>query len=410
MSNADDGEFIKPTMIMFITTVGAGACDYIYQIAMGRSLGVESYSELTALLSILMMVSIPPMAIQIVLARYIARLKTEGRDGEASWMVRRAFAIVLIVALVCAAAVMLMIPLIEYYLAISSFEVICILSCAVALRVVLPAGMGVAQGVEEYWSLGLQQMMGAVVKVVSAVALVLLGFQVGGALCAVLLGSLVSVLIALVPSHQVWKSPPVRLTKEGVWMYAVPSMIGVLAIGVMTNVDILAARIYLDNYEAGLFSAASMLSKVVLFLPSAISAVMLPKLAKAMAKGTSKRDVTIKSFGLAILLCSSAALAFFFIPDDILGLFYGEQYVDAADTLKIMGFAMMFYSLANLFNTYAMGAERYLIIWILGVFTIIQVILIGLFTTTADQLAMIMLVSSLCICATSALYLMTVNR
>ena len=65
-------------------------------------------------------------------------------------------------------------------------------------------------------------------------------------------------------------------------------LVGSLAFASLTNVDILLAAYFLPE-TAGVYAAAALVGKVVLFLPSALVTVLLPKAASRAAAGLTQR-------------------------------------------------------------------------------------------------------------------------
>jgi len=388
--------------VMFIATMVSGGSDYLFQIVMGRSLGADAYSELAAVLSILYIVSIPALSVQNIMTRYVSKFHAEGRDGQISWLMRRSLVWVAAFSFLASGAILAMSGALNQALALSSFMVVLLLCMSLFFRMLNPVAAGPLQGLQRFHEFGGQLSAQALVKLGAGWLLVLLGFGIGGALWGVALGAMASTVIPLVMmrDHLVQKGDPFPLA--GLWRYSVPAMAGVLAITILTNVDVVLARFFFDGVSAGLYAASSNLAKVILFLPGAVSYVMLPKVSDAHTKGDDVWPIVLKAFGFNILLSMGMVLAYLLLADPLIGLLYGAEYAGASIYLSILALAMSLFGMANLFMILGLSMDSFGYIWILASFTVVQLVLFMLFHSELMQLAWAMLVIGMGICLSSA--------
>src|SRR6185312_10178444 len=61
----------------------------------------------------------------------------------------------------------------------------------------------------------------------------------------------------------------------------VTASLAFVAFAVISNLDILLAKLYLSSEEVGIYAALSTIGKVVMFLPGAVAVVMVPNAARA---------------------------------------------------------------------------------------------------------------------------------
>jgi hypothetical protein len=111
-----------PVAMIFIATMVGGGCDYLFQIFMGRQLGLSSYSELNAMLSLFYMVTVPSATIGTFMIRYTSKFKAEGRDGEIAWLMKRWLLISIALGLVLELAIFLLGPFISQFISLSSMS------------------------------------------------------------------------------------------------------------------------------------------------------------------------------------------------------------------------------------------------------------------------------------------------
>jgi O-antigen/teichoic acid export membrane protein len=99
------------------------------------------------------------------------------------------------------------------------------------------------------------------------------------------------------------------------------------------------------------------------------------------------------------------AFIYLIFPQQILQFLYGQQYIEAANALSILGFAMTFFALSGLIVNYglAVGSKRFIAVY--SMFVVLEVSLIVLFHDSATQIALNMLVTSLLLAFTSWLFM-----
>ena len=382
---------------MFAATLIGGGCDYIFQIFMGRSLGPESYSELNALLSIFYIISVPTQTIGTFLARYTSKFKAEGKDGEISWTLRKTLLYAMVLAILIAVFLLLATPYLSRFISLSSTLPLIILVVGVLIVMAAPVGYGPTQGLQRFHLAGAYGISGGVVKLVSGVVLTIAGFGVAGAIGGVVVGSLIAALVGFTSVRDYLRRRPVapdKGEKESMRSYVLTVTAGILGWSIMINVDIFLARQYLPPYEAGLYSVASVLGKVIFFLSGGVCSVLLPKIADYQARRKSTystmRIMALLTLGLGMII----ALAYMIFPAPILNFLYGTVYADAATALSIVGFAMVFFGVAGLFLNYGLAIASRVYIAIFSVFTALQIALIVLFHSSPTEIALDLLVTS----------------
>ena len=390
---------------MFLATIVAGGSDYLFQIVMGRSLGTDSYSELAAILSILYIMTIPALAIQNVMTRYVSKFRAEGKDSQISWMMRRVLMLVAVFSMLASGALLALGGMLIDALALSSFMVVLLLGVSVFFRMLNPVAAGPLQGLQMFHEFGGQLSAQALVKLGAGWILVLLGFGIGGALWGVALGAVASALIPLVLMRKHLTIKGQAFPMAELWRYSVPAFVGVLAITVLTNMDVVLARYFFDGTSAGLYSASSNLAKIILFLPGAVSYVMLPKVSEANAKGDEAWGIVVRSFGLNVMLSLGIVFLYILLSEPLIHLLYGSEFAGASEYLGLLAISMLLFGVANLFMTLGLSTDAFSYIWVLSGFTVMQISIFLAFHRSPMDLAWAMFVTGLSICLVSS-YLM----
>src|SRR5690242_10099446 len=73
---------VKNSAIVFAGTMAGNVLSYVYHLVMGRLLGPAGYGELSSLLSILYIFTVPLVVTQTVLVKFISGFKAHGTPGQ----------------------------------------------------------------------------------------------------------------------------------------------------------------------------------------------------------------------------------------------------------------------------------------------------------------------------------------
>lgn len=398
-------DIARPTMIMLLATFLTGLFSYLYQIFMGRALGTASYSELASLLSILYILVIPGEMVQSLMTRYTSKFSAQGSHGKVSWLMRRGSLALLIFASSVLVVVTLSGEALRGFLSLSSTDTTVFLAIAIFLYLLLPAATGPLQGLQRFTSLGGQSVGGALVKLLAGVLLVGYGLGVNGALAAVSLGIGFALVISIVLTRDYWLRSGEPTEGREIWMYILPATVAVVCFTLLTNVDVVLVRHYFPEHEAGLYAASSMLAKVILFLPGAVAAVTFPKLSAAHTRSVSTGRL-LRTGSLAVLILASiVAVGYLLLSESVIQFLYGAEFAGAGPSLQILGFAMTFFGLANIFMVYGLATGKYSFVYLIGVISLVEVIMITMFHETIEQVAWILLGTGVAITLLSLLFI-----
>ena len=395
----------RPAMTIFTAAVLGGFLNYLFQSYMGRSLGPDEYSELAAMLSVFYMLIIPSTLIGTTVLFYVSKLKAEGRDGEIAWLMRRNLRLCLLVGLVMAVAMLVLSPFLLQFLDIEGTTLVALLAAGAFLLMLGTPVYSTTQALQRFRRLAAYEVLNPLLKLTVGILLVALGWSVAGAFAAVLIGTVLAFLWLYWGLKDYWGREGKPFATKGMAAYAVPVAVSTISFMVITNIDNLLARGFLEPTDAGLYSACSMLGKIVLWMPLAISTVTFPRFTGAGVKGQSTKPLIHKSILITGAITGAITLFCFLFPEFVLGLTFGDEFLDAADLLPVVILAFSLFGMATMFQRYGLATGKWFFIVIYSSFTVLGVGLILAFHDTAMQIALGMLVTSAGICIASFLYL-----
>ena len=297
----------------------ANIAAYLLHLPASRWLGPEGYGAFAALLSAQLLVAVPSLALQAVVARELVR----GVAPETLRSLGRRVA--LLVALVAALAVVPVSLLLDTSVAATAAAlapgpVLCLLATE----------QGLLQGSERFRALGAVLACAGAGKVIPAVAVLAAGGGVGTALAAGAIGVAAAWLVAarIVAGRGVVGRGGVGRCGVGghgasarVVGPASPGVTAVLAAGqvqlvmmALTSVDLLLARALLSPKDAGRYALGAVAAKAAFWLPQAVGTVLYPRMADPAGHRGAVRSAVGVLLGIGTVVVIGAAVAAPLVP------------------------------------------------------------------------------------------------
>lgn len=319
---------------MLAALVVWNAGNYAFFLIAGRALGPSDYGLVAALLAATLVAAVPAQGLQFATARLVAA--PPGGDAELAHGIyrrcwRRCTGATTVIAPTACAAILTV--------ALLSGRAIPVGPLIVTVALVVPLGflflgLGRLQGEARFTAYSLSFALWGAPRPVALVPLAALGLGIyaalgatGAALAAALVASLWftrSARPAREPTAAEWRA----FTRP-----LLPVVVGLSGLGVLTNLDVIVAKISLGANEAGQFAAAATLAKAVFLVPQAVSFVLLPRVA---ARSAAAQDTgTLMGLGVAVTLVAGGlwSLVTWAIADPLLHITYGDHFTGSAGLL-----------------------------------------------------------------------------
>lgn len=371
---------------MAVATVGSGAFNYAYQVFVGRALGPEQYGVFGALFALFYLVNVLGRGIRFSASRFAAEFDARGPTVAAFYrglLVRTVlFSVLVFLALAVAS------PAVGDFLGVDSAWLVLLAVASVPVGLTLTANQGAMQGLQWFEPLGGYKVLLAVVKLALGVALVVLGFGVYGAFGAVVLATFL-VLVAStlhvrfrLPRRGALTSP---IEYGRAYRYVPPAVLAAFCLTVPGTVDVIVAQHFHAGPQAGLYTAVTVLGKILVFLPLGVCAAMFPKVSNGHAKADDDRlrGLLRRALLYAGAIAASGTILYALVPDLVLGVFFGPEYAAAASLLRWYGAAVLAFALASVVLNFELARDRMRYVY---VFTACSVLEIGLLWVAHDSL------------------------
>ncbi|MDW5562519.1 MAG: oligosaccharide flippase family protein [Methanomassiliicoccus sp.] len=410
-----------PAFIMLVATVVGGGCNFLYQIIMINTISDE-LAELNTLLSILYIVTVPSTAVQNVIIRYVSKYHALGQDNVVAWLLKRILVLTSMagVAIAILLIIVLGMPDVAATLKLTGTLPILLLAIGVVISMVSPVGQGTMQALQRFTPFGSVTVINFALKLTLGAGMVLLGYGVSGALGGVIIGLAFACGASILYVRKYFFMDGTAVESRDIWRFTIPATVALLGYTIITQADVIFATSLLPATEADVYSAASQLAKIILYLPGAVSTVMFPKISKAHAMRSRSEEgnrILKIAFAMTLALSGLVVAVYFLFPDFVVNILIpGNKYKDQiAALLPWLGVAIMFLGLANLFMLYGLATDGHAYIIIVSSSVLVMLSLVGALVAagvlfTPMMVVAIMFITGLFNILLSGLYLFVIER
>lgn len=363
----------------------AYSLDYLFNIAAGQLLDPADFSILVAIAGVLHILVVGSRVIQTVTARYISRFQAELTNHERiAPFFRAMFRAAWLWGFLAMAFMFAIAPLLANFLQIEQRGTVFLVGLATLLMVVRPVVGGTLQGKQQFAALGAVQIVQAVLRLLVGVLLIWAGWGAFGAVLSLPIASFVTLIFGLwvldgSVKHKTAISHQVNL--PDMFRYSSYTAIGLIGYAILLNMDAILVRRFFDPVQAGNYSAAVTLGKVIQFLPVAIIMILFPKAAQRQAARQNSARLLVPAMLVVLLVSGGIALLYALFPEQIIQITVGDRYAVDGRLLGLVGVAMLLLSLANVWLNYFLSTDWTHYVYFVAIGVLIQAGLMATFHT-----------------------------
>jgi O-antigen/teichoic acid export membrane protein len=355
-----DSAMLKQSLLVFAAGMVLNICGFAAHAIASRELGVTAYGGLYALINAAFIVALPAAFIGPVVAQLAAEFRALHDDGHLRGLTQGVVDVFTKLGLLyMVVAAFAAIPFAGYlHVPIWSVQFVGLLA-AVALS--LSALRAIAQGTQDFSGYALSNSIEGIGKVFGIGALIAAGLKLGGGIIGFFLGPLCALTYlglrlkrryADVEAHSIrydWR----RIVNAGAGAAA-----ATISLTLMGSADVVLVKHYFDPHSAGLYAAASLGGKMLLYLVGFVPTVLLPQAADRHARGTQTREVLTGSLLLFTVVAVCGLFVFQYFGLDVLHALVGHAFDAAAPLLVTYGCAMVLLALTNALTYYGIATHR----------------------------------------------------
>ncbi len=241
-------------------------------------------------------------------------------------------------------------PALQFFLRLASFDIF--------FYGVFRYYLGIQNGLHRFGRHALLSVTYSVVKVATIFGLVFGGFSLMGAVIGNTLGTVGGLVVALGITRllkvQREVSPIPYL------QFVVPNVLYFMGLYLFFCVDLWFVKYYLSDATVGYYVSASTLAKAPYFLSLALSAALLPSVARAIKEKDTDRTKELVQESLRYLLMFLLVINVVVIStsSSLVVTFFGQVYEEASSVLSILIVGLSFVTFFAVMNTILMAYNR----------------------------------------------------
>ena len=332
--------------LLFAAMMLVNVLNYGYAVVLGRVFGPEEYGAYASFTSLFLLVSLLPLTLQQVTARYAALGAT-----LSGYVLRLALVAGAVLAALLAGSSAWLAPLLKlnpWWL--------------VLLGVVAPvyAWTGVlrgeAQGRQAFPAFGSNLVLEHAVKILLTPLFLAFVPGASGAVAA----TLAALPLTALHLRRFQASVQARheRAREAV-LYAGPVFANLAAQAVIINADILMVKALLPAHEAGIYAAVAMIGRVVFYSSWAVGAAVFPLVSARQGDGGSSSRLLWIALGTVALISGGITVVCAAAPQFVLGVLYGDAYLAGATLVGSYALLTTFYAVSNVISNHYLALGRH---------------------------------------------------
>lgn len=365
--------------LLFISTTFVNAGNYVYNLILGRWLGPAAFADLSLIVTFLLVLSFITTTLSMATARfsaaYTAANAPEQVAGLRHWAGRYAWAGGVLLAVLLALGA----PALATFFNMADAAPFLILAVGLPVYLAQSIDRGILQGQLRLSTLALSYQAEMWVRLLAAIVLVAVGLAVNGAVFGITLSFVATWLVA--------RQARARLPETGnldsaqrrtILLYSGSVVVGLVGQILINNSDVLIVKRFFTPEEAGHYAALALIGRMVFFATWSVAMTMFPIVAQKHATGEPHRKYLAYALGIVGGISGAILLATLLLPEFIVGVLFGSDYLSIAPLLALYAVATTLYTLANVVISYRLSLGQGKGAWFAAVAGIAQVVLLWL--------------------------------
>ncbi len=365
-----------------------------YHFFMVRNLSPPDYGQLNALMALLILITVPANTVQTTITRFVSILQAHSQPSQTRAFLKHFLRVLVAAAFLFLLAMTLGSQVLATFLQIPSTGLIFLLGVTLFFAMVTPIPWGGLQGLQRFGLLAMNLILNGGLKLCLGVLLVIWGWGVPGAIGAVAVAYFLTTSLSLVQVEWLMRKenqkegeqsdrmtiPSLKFSEA--YRYFLPVGIMLLCFMILTQIDLIFVKHLFSPVEAGHYSIAQMVGKMILFLPLPVVMVMFPKVTLLKTQNKATLPTLIRSLLVTGVLCGMGTFLAQVFPQGLTQILTGKTYPECAPLIRFFSINMTCFSLTFILLYYHLAIGQHLFLSPLSLLTIVQMVVLSLFPKT----------------------------
>lgn len=329
------GIFSRGAVSFLLATAGVNVFNFLFHVVVSRLLGPTHYSALSAMLSIVALLTVPLSAIQLAVTQAVARRV----DGDEPIGLGRSVTIAGVYGLLAMVVAMALVPVVDRFLHLGSFVPALLVATWIPVATVGAVLTGALIGEFRFRDVAIATFVGgAVVRLLVGVVLAEIGGGVAGAISATLIAQITTTAMLTILARSYFGRTDdlvsLRTTSRDT-LFSIGALAGLTA---LMGVDTVLARHYFTPSVAGQYAAGAVAARIALFVPGAITTVAFPHMVAGDGTSAASRRAFVQTFGVVAIVGALVAVVLTAFGSLTIQVLFGSAYRGSTVVLGTLAF------------------------------------------------------------------------
>jgi len=358
-------KFIKNNAIFFVGTLIISVLTYLYHPVLSRMMNIEDFGEVQALISLYAILGVILGVYRVMVVNIVSNSENIQEKQEIILRLKKSgLLLVITIAL-------LMIILSNYLKQFLNFRSIYpFISLAVLLIIGLFSNIrgAILQGWHDFKAVSIAGIISALGRLGFAVLLVYLGWSAFGAITALVIAEIISLLYVFNKSRKQLSLPLSLKIKsnrplKNELKYGLLILVVGLCITFLYSADVIIIKHYFPPEQAGLYSGLATIARIIFFITGSVSGVLLPSI-KIDDLKNENRKILLKAALILSGLGGLALLVFSVFSQLVIKILIGQRYLVYGNLLPKLSLLLFIISLINLIFIYYLALRKYFLCFV----------------------------------------------
>lgn len=383
---------LTPEQLFMISVLAVNGGNYLYNLILGRVLGPTQFADAAVLITFLLVLSFIAMTFQLVTAKFSVLFENELFKNFIAKVYKQAFWVGLFLGILIIAFA----SNLQAVFNTTSSTMFVIFGCGVPLYFLMSVNRGAFQGKKAYKSLSITYQGEMLSRLLVTLGIILVFNIKTSAVIAI--GILISFVFGLFPfkAKQISfkKSEPLEITySKQIKNFFLLTAFYELTQIIINNSDILLVKHYFESYEAGLYASLALIGRIVYFIAWMFVMLLLPAVVELKKEGKETASILFKYVGYIAGISIVIVLGCLLLPELIINILFGEQYLAMAPLLWKYAIATSMFAISNIFAYYYLSLDKYIPVIISGVFGMLQMLLVVFYHDNLEQVVLMQIIA-----------------
>jgi O-antigen/teichoic acid export membrane protein len=352
-------EFEKHSLIIFFLTMTGSIINYLFQIFMGRMLDVASFGIINTVSSFYVIISIPATVILMFVSKYVSEYKAQ--NMQIGVLIKKTLILVIAFSITFSIVGIFLSDFVKSLIKIDNVQLLYIIILAAGFGFILYISLGGLQGEKNFIAFGIISMIMPFTKLFGSIIFLTLGLGLNGVISSFLIGNILAMIVGFLVLKIDLKAPIENISikvKKNVLQFAWAALLINIGTNVLTNIDIIIIKRYFSEEVTGLYSAASVLGKIIIFAASTTIFVLFPYAAETKTNNENKNNIIIKSFLYGGFLSIICALGLNILSKYIVSILLGSKYLESVTYILPISIWAIVFCFVIILSNYLLAIDK----------------------------------------------------